>query len=36
MTLWGGTLSWWRIQLLGQSSGLFLLTASHKCFSISI
>jgi hypothetical protein len=28
--LWDGALSWWRVQLLGQSSGLFQSRASHK------
>jgi hypothetical protein len=34
--LWAGAVSWWRIQSLGQSSGLFIRTASRNCYSISI
>jgi hypothetical protein len=33
--LWAGALSWWRIQSLDQSSGLYLPTASRNRFSIS-
>jgi hypothetical protein len=33
--LWAGALSWWRIQWLGLSSGLFLRIALHNSFSIS-
>jgi hypothetical protein len=32
---WVEALSWWRIQLLDQSSGLFLRTVSRNRFSIS-
>jgi hypothetical protein len=34
-TLLAGVLSWWRIQSLGQRSGLFLHTASCNHFNIS-
>jgi hypothetical protein len=34
--LWAGALSWWRIQSMGQSSGLFLRIASRNHYSISI
>jgi len=33
--LWARALSWWRIESLGQSSDLFLCTASHNHFIIS-
>jgi len=35
-TLWAEGVSLWRVQSMGQSSGLFLLTASHNRFSFSI
>jgi hypothetical protein len=33
--LWAGAVWWLRIQLLGQSSGLSLYTASCNCYNIS-
>jgi hypothetical protein len=33
--LYAGALSWWRIQSLGQSWGIFLRIASCNRFSIS-
>jgi hypothetical protein len=34
-TIWAEALSWWRIQSLGQHSGIFLHITSHNHFIIS-